>query len=56
MPLIPIIAALAVLAVGMSTLAEPRPPRSPPPLVLSGNLAAMVTLAPVAWARVRGDR
>jgi hypothetical protein len=52
-----ILAAVLVLAVGASLIAaEPRPPRSPPPLVLSGNLPAMVTLAPVAWARIRGDR
>jgi hypothetical protein len=52
-----ILAGLLVLAVGASLIAaEPHPPRSPPPLVLSGNLSAMVALAPVAWARVRGER
>jgi hypothetical protein len=52
-----VIAALLVIATGASLLAtEPRGHAAPPPLVLSGNLAAFVSLAPVALARVRGDR
>lgn len=52
-----ILAALLVIATGASLLlAEPRGHGAPPPLVLSGNLAAFVSLAPVAAARIRGDR
>lgn len=52
-----VLAALLVLAVGASLVAaEPRPAHAPQPLVLSGNVAAFVSLAPIAAARIRGDR
>jgi hypothetical protein len=52
-----ILAGLLVLAVGASLIgAEPHTPHQPPRLVMAGNLSAMVALAPVAWARVRGER
>jgi hypothetical protein len=56
MPLAPLVAALLVLAVAASVAAEPRAPHNPPRLTMTGNLAAFVTLAPVAVARIRGDR
>lgn len=53
----PVLVLLGVLAVGVSLIAaEPRPARAPPRLVMTGNLAAFVSLAPVALARVKGDR
>jgi hypothetical protein len=56
MPLAPLVAALLVLAVAVSIAAEPRAPHSPPRLALTGNLAAFVSLAPKAVARIRGDK
>jgi hypothetical protein len=56
MPLAPLLAALLVLAVAVSVAAEPRQPHAPPGLTMTGNLAAMVSLAPVAVARLIGAR
>jgi hypothetical protein len=56
MPLVPIVAALLVLAVGASVVAAPRAPHSPQRIAVTGNVATMASLLPALAARIRGGR